>query len=184
MDAEIGGLDLVLANAGMGLAIDAKRLRWERVSQLCLVNFNGAIATLCAVLPQMVERRRGHLVGVSSIGALAPFPMIGAYGATKAGLTMFLQSLRVDLQDTGVHVTCVVPGYVRTEMTAHITGAMPLALESDEAATIILEKLRQAPGMIEFPLSMATLARALGALPAPLRDAAMRRMPVPDEDLE
>jgi short-subunit dehydrogenase len=184
IDAEIGGLDLVLANAGVGLAIDGKRLRWERVSNLCLVNFNGAIATLCAVLPRMVERGRGHLVGVSSIGALAPFPMVGTYGATKAGLTMFLQSLRLDLQGTGVHVTCVHPGSVRTEMTAHLTRLMPMALESDEAATLILEKLRQAPAMIDFPLPVAAMVRAIAALPAPLRDAMLLRLPVPDEDLD
>jgi short-subunit dehydrogenase len=184
VDAELGGLDLVMANAGMGLAIDGKRLRWERISHLCLVNFNGAIATLCAVLPQMVKRGRGHLVGVSSLGALAPFPTVGAYGASKAGLTVFLQSLRLDLHDTGVSVTCVHPGFVKTEMTAHIKKPMPLALESDEAADLIVEKLRQVPATIDFPLSMATIVRAIAALPAPLRDAALLRFPTPDEDLE
>lgn len=184
IDAEVGGLDLVMANAGVGLAIDGKRLRWERVSNLCLVNFNGAIATLCAVLPQMVKRGRGHLVGVSSIGALAPFPMIGAYGASKVGLTMFLQSLRLDLRGTGVNVTCVHPGFVRTEMTAHVTKTMPLAFESDDAADLIVEKLRRAPAEIDFPLPMTAVVRAVAALPAPLRDAALLRFPIPDEDLD
>ena len=57
IDAELGGLDLVVANAGVGLAIDAKRLRWERISNLCLVNFNGAIATLCAATSTAPSRR-------------------------------------------------------------------------------------------------------------------------------
>ena len=184
IDAEIGGLDLVIANAGVGRAIDAKRLRWERISNLCLVNFNGAIATLCAVLPEMVKRGRGHLVGVSSVGALAPFPTVGAYGATKAGLTMFLASLRFDLRDTGVDVTCVHPGFVRSEMTAHLKGPMPLALDADEAGALILSKLRKAPAEINFPASMMAMSRAIAALPAPVRDALLERFPVPDEDPE
>jgi short-subunit dehydrogenase len=184
IDAEVGGLDLVMANAGVGLAIDGKRLRWERISNLCLVNFNGAIATLCAVLPRMVKRGRGHLVGVSSIGALAPFPTVGAYGASKAGLTMFLQSLRLDLRGTGVGVTCVHPGLVKTEMTAHIKKPMPLALESDEAAELILSKLRGVPAEINFPASMTATVRAIAALPGPVRDAALLRFPTPDEDLD
>jgi short-subunit dehydrogenase len=184
VDAEMGGLDLVMANAGIGRAIDARRLRWERISQLCLVNFNGAIATLCAVLPGMVKRGRGHLVGVSSMGALAPFPTIGAYGATKAGLSMFLASMRLDLRGTGVAVTCVHPGFVRTEMTAHVKKPMPLALESDEAADLILTKLRRKPAEINFPVSMTAVARALAALPAPMRDAALLRFPTPDEDAD
>lgn len=184
VDAEIGGLDLVVANAGIGRAIDAKRLRWERISQLCLINFNGAIATLCAVLPAMVKRRRGHLVGISSVGALAPFASVGAYGASKAGLTMFLQTLRLDLRGTGVGVTCVHPGFVRTEMTAHLQKPMPLALESDEAADLILSKLRGAPAEINFPASMTAVARAVASLPAPLRDAALLRFPTPDEDVD
>ncbi len=184
IDAELGGLDLVMANAGVGLAIDAKRLRWERISNLCLVNFNGAIATLCAVLPEMVKRGRGHLVGVSSVGALAPFLMVGAYGASKAGLTMFMESIRLDLRGTGVNVTCVHPGFVRTGMTAHVKKPMPLALESDAAAEIILKKLRKAPAEINFPFAMTVVARAVAALPGPVRDAALLSFPTPDEDLE
>ncbi|MEP7126155.1 MAG: SDR family NAD(P)-dependent oxidoreductase [Byssovorax sp.] len=184
IDAELGGLDLVIANAGVGLAIDGKRLRWERISNLCLVNFNGAIATLCAVLPEMVKRGKGHLVGVSSVGALAPFPTVGAYGASKAGLTLFLQSLRLDLQGTGVDVTAVHAGFVHTEMTARITKPMPMALESDEAAELILGKLRSAPGEINFPVSMTAAVRGIAALPAPIRDAMLLRFPTPDEDME
>ena len=184
VDEELGGLDLVMANAGVGLAIDGKRLRWERISHLCLVNFNGAIATLCAVLPQMVKRGRGHLVGVSSVGALAPFPTVGAYGASKAGLTMFLRSLRLDLRGTGVGVTCVHPGFVKTEMTAHLKKPMPLALESDEAAELILTKLRSVPAEINFPAAMTVTARGVAALPAPIRDAVLLRFPTPDEDID
>ncbi|HSP78973.1 MAG TPA: SDR family NAD(P)-dependent oxidoreductase, partial [Myxococcaceae bacterium] len=67
LDEACGGLDLVIANAGVGRETNARRLEWERVKQLLDVNVTGAAATLCAVLPRMVERDRGHLVGVASL---------------------------------------------------------------------------------------------------------------------
>jgi short-subunit dehydrogenase len=180
-DEEIGGLDLIFANAGIGLAIHGTRLAWERIRDLCMVNFNGAVATLCAVLPGMVARGRGHLVGVSSLAALAPLPMGAAYGGSKAGLTMFLDALWLDLQGSGVGVTVIHPGFVRTPMTAHIKKSIPFALEAHEAADLIVEQLRKVPRAIDFPLAMVAPLRAIAALPAPLRDAALRRFPGPDE---
>jgi hypothetical protein len=69
-------------------------------------------------------------------------------------------------------------------MTAHVKKPMPLALESDEAADLILTKLRRKPAEINFPVSMTAVARALAALPAPMRDAALLRFPTPDEDAD
>ncbi len=180
-DGAIGGLDLIIACAGVGRAIHATRLTWERIRELCQVNFDGAIATLTAVLPQMVERRRGHLVGVSSVAALAPFPMGGAYGASKAGLAMFLASLRIDLEQSGVGVTCVLPSFVRTEMTADIKKEVPFALEADEAARRILQRLAKNPTNIDLPSAAITPVRVIAALPAPLRDTVIARFPAPDE---
>lgn len=176
------GLDLVVACAGVGLAIHGSRLSWERIRDLCAVKFHGAIATLTAVLPQMVARRRGHVVGVSSIAALAPFPMGGAYGATKAGLSSFLASLRVDLRGTGVRATCVTPGFVRTEMTAKVTKKVPFSLSPEQVADRIVERLGGDPGTIDVPSAAVQPVRVLAALPGPVRDAAIARMPLPDED--
>src|SRR4051794_25869142 len=69
IDEACGGLDLVVANAGLGTATPAKKMQWALVEQMIGVNVTGAAATLCAALPKMVERNRGHLVGVSSIAA-------------------------------------------------------------------------------------------------------------------
>jgi short-subunit dehydrogenase len=133
-------------------------------------------------LPRMVERRSGHLVGVSSLGALAPFPCTAGYVGSKAGLTTFLESLRLDLKDAGVHVTCVHPGAVRTPMTAYSKRLPPLAIEADEAADLIVDRLAAAPPTIDFPAVMAAAVRALALLPRPVRDEALGRFPVPDEN--
>lgn len=182
VDTDMGGLDLVIACAGQMLALDAKRLTWERIRDLCQVNFNGAIATMTAVLPQMVARRSGHLVGISSIGALAPLPTGSAYCATKSGLATFCDILRLDLVDSGVKVTCVFPGPVRTAMVAHNKKEPPLMISPDEAADLILSQLSHAPAEIAFPLPMVATLKAMAMLPTPLRDAAVQRFPRPEEN--
>lgn len=184
VDDAVGGLDLVVANAGVGLAINARRLAWERVRDLCLVNFNGAIATLTAVLPRMVERQQGHVVGVSSIAGLAPFPMGGAYGASKAGLASFLASLSIDLQGSGVAATCVIPGFVHTGLTARVTKKVPFSLTSEAAADLIAEGLARRARTVRVPAAAVAPVQSIAALPGPLRDAIIRQMPLPDEDLE
>lgn len=181
-DEAIGGLDLVMACAGIGISVHGSRLAWEKIRDMCLVNFNGALATLTAVLPRMVERRRGHLVGVSSLAAYAPLPRGAGYCGSKAGLTLFLDSLRLDLRGTGVTVTAIHPGPVKTGMTAYLAKVPPLAIEADDAADRIVDGLRGAPAIIDFPAQMSVTLRALANLPRPLRDEALQRLPGPDEN--
>lgn len=181
IDDELGGLDLVIANAGIGTAIHGTRLNWERIRDACRVNFDGAIATLTAVLPNMVARNRGHLVGISSVGALAPFPTGNIYTASKAGLSIFLESLRLDLKSTGVEVTCVHPGAVKTPMTERLKRVPPMMMESDAAADLIVDRLANAPATIDFPTPLIAAIRGFAALPRALRDAALLRFPTPDE---
>jgi short-subunit dehydrogenase len=148
----------------------------------CHLNFCGAAATLTAVLPQMVERRRGHVVGISSIASFTPIPGRGGYCAPKAGLSMLLECLRLELAGTGVHATAVHPGFVRTAMTAKSKGGLPFVMDPPAAAERIVRALPGAPATIDFPWQLATAARLGAALPRALRDvvlgaAASRRPP-------
>src|SRR5687768_6874352 len=127
-DDEHGGLDLVVANAGIGEEKWAGRLRWEDCRATIQINVIGAVATLTAVLPRMAERRRGHLVGISSLAQYRGLPKNAAYSGSKAFLSVFLEGLRVDLRDLGVGVTDVRPGFVRTPMTAKHKHPMPFML--------------------------------------------------------
>jgi short-subunit dehydrogenase len=175
LDAELEGLDLIVANAGIGVTRLAAKLEWESIAAMCRVNFDGALATLTAVLPQMVARRRGHLVGVSSLAGVSPLPGSAAYGATKAGLTMFLESLRLDLRGTGVHATAILPGFVKTPMTDQNRFPMPFLMECDEAVERIVRALPRHPATIEFPRPLAAAAHLNAALPRVVRDLALRR---------
>src|SRR4051794_18447923 len=85
-DVDLGSLDMVIANAGVGILGHASRLRWEDVTRVIDVNLRGAMATLLAAVPIMLAQQRGHLVGVTSLAGRRGLPESGAYGASKAAL--------------------------------------------------------------------------------------------------
>lgn len=175
LDEACGGLDLVVANAGVGWPTDARHFDWERARQVIDVNVLGAVATLSAVLPRMVERDRGHLVGVSSLASCRGLPRNAAYSASKAFLDTFLESLRVDLHGTRVRVTCLKPGFVKTEMTADIRHAMPFLMEPEEAVERMGRALLRAPAEYGFPWPMARAVELARWAPRWLFDAIASR---------
>ncbi|WP_224249035.1 SDR family NAD(P)-dependent oxidoreductase [Hyalangium gracile] len=176
IDADCGGLELVVANAGVGLPTDGKRFNWERVKQIIDVNVTGAAATLGAVLPRMVERQRGHLVGVSSLAGFRGLPQNAAYSGSKAFFTTFLESLRVDLQGTGVRVTCIQPGFVKSEMTAPNRHPMPFLLETEDAVDRMARAITRGVPVFAFPWQTSALMKVVTAMPNPLFDAIARRV--------
>ena len=176
LDRELGGLDLVVANAGVGAAAGADALAWETLREPFHVNFCGAAATLTAALGAMLARGRGHLVGVGSISAYGALPGSAAYCTPKAGLAMLLDCLRLDLIGTGVDVTHVRLGFVRTAMVAHSTHPMPQQLEPDALAAELAARLPAAPREIVLPRALGAATRLAAAAPAPLRELIVRAL--------
>ena len=174
-DDELGGLDLVIANAGIGHSRWAGKLSWEDLAPTLSVNVAGAAATLVAVLPRMVERRRGHVVGVSSLAGYRGMPRSAAYSASKAFLSTFLESLRVDLRGTGVAVTDVRPGFVRTPMTATNRFPMPFLIDVEPAARTIVEALERRAPVVAFPRAMAAITGSARLLPNAVWDRVSSR---------
>ncbi|AKF83358.1 oxidoreductase [Myxococcus fulvus 124B02] len=176
LDSECGGLDLVIANAGVGGVTHGKRLEWDKVRSIIDTNVTGAAATLTAVLPSMVERRRGHVVGISSLAAHRGLAGHAAYSASKAFLATFMESLRVDLAGTGVCVTCIYPGFVKSEMTAGSRFPMPFLMETDAAVELMGSAILRGDTELSFPWQLAIPSRLSKVLPNPLFDAAARRL--------
>ncbi|QRK13149.1 SDR family NAD(P)-dependent oxidoreductase [Archangium violaceum] len=175
LDAACGGLELIIANAGFGQESSGKRINWDTVKKTIDVNVTGAAATLCAVLPQMVERKRGHIVGIASLAAWRGLKRQAAYSASKAFLSTFMESLRVDLKATGVRVTCIYPGFVKSEMTAQ-NKAMPFLLETEEAVEMMGKAILRGEAEYAFPWQTASLMGVMKVMPNALFDAAMRRL--------
>lgn len=175
LDAECGGLDLVVANAGVAEESKARRIVWKPIENMLKVNVLGSTATLCGALPGMVERKRGHLVGISSIAAYGGMPRLGAYCGTKAYLATFLQGLRLDCAKLGIIVSSIHPGYVKSEMTADLKDP-PFLMETADAVTHIGDAIMRGAESYTFPWQMSLGMRALASLPRPLFEAAARKL--------
>ena len=114
--AELGGVDVLVNNAGIPRRRHVTMLDPATVEETMAINYLSPIRLTLALLPQMLERGEGHIVNVSSISATLSSPGEAAYDASKAALTAFSESMAVDLWDTGVHVLVVYPGLVDTEL--------------------------------------------------------------------
>jgi len=122
---QAGPIELAVANAGLTSTMPFVDLDPERAEEIVRVNLLGTLNLVHAVLPGMLDRARGHLVVVSSAAALRAFPWAAAYGASKAGQKAFAEALRHELSGTGVSVTTVYPGEVRTSLHSHEQDRMP-----------------------------------------------------------
>jgi short-subunit dehydrogenase len=174
-DDEMQGIDLVVANAGVGNARWGGGLSWDDCAEILSVNVLGAVATLTALLSRMVSRKRGHLVGISSLAHYRGLPNNAAYGASKAFLSNFLESLRIDLRRTGVSVTDVRPGFVRTPMTDGQDFDRPFLMQADDAAKVIVRGIEKRAAVVEFPWQLAAIARSSRLLPSSVYDRAVMR---------
>lgn len=178
LDDEVGGIDLVVANAGIaGLkaAIPLTRSSWTDVRDILQTNIVGAVATLWPFVPAMLARGHGQLVGISSLAADIPTPRVAAYGASKAGLTHFLEAADMELRPRGIAVTAVHPGFIRTPAAEGVTEPMPFILSEDDAARIIDRGISRRARMIRFPWIMGTISRMANAAPRAIMAPLLRR---------
>jgi NAD(P)-dependent dehydrogenase (short-subunit alcohol dehydrogenase family) len=122
----------------------------------------------------MLAQQRGQLVGVSSLAGRRGLPKSGAYSASKACLSVFLETLRLDLASAGIRVTDVQPGFVDTPINQGSKHPRPFLWMPDKAARVVAMRLEHAPAVIAFPWPLA-MATALGRyMPAWLYDRVMR----------
>ncbi|MCB1020394.1 MAG: SDR family oxidoreductase [Bryobacterales bacterium] len=119
-----GPIDALVNNAGVGLAGAFEATPMSVVRQVFETNTFGVMAMTQAVIPQMRARRSGVIVNVTSSATLAPMPLVAAYTASKQAIEGFTTSLAHELQDFGVRVKLVEPGYAPTTRFARNTPAL------------------------------------------------------------
>jgi short-subunit dehydrogenase len=171
----LGEFDVVVWCAGYWQQFDAAEWDAELFARHVEVNLLGLNNVLAAVLPPMVARGAGHVVGVASVAGYRGVPGAEAYGATKAAQLNLLEALRGSLRRHGVRVTTVSPGFVRTEMTETNEFPMPFIIEADEAAVAIANGLERRRTEIVFPLPMAATMKLARLVPVRLWAAATSR---------
>lgn len=184
---ELGGDDVVVANAGFGRAESPRRFKPGRAMTMYDTNLFGMLRTFDWALPRYLERRSGHLVGVASIASFVGFPDNAAYCGSKAAMRVHLQSLRCSLKRYGVSVTTICPGYVKSELTDINDHKMPFLWETDRAARKIADAIEKGRGEVVFPWQMKLfLSLALRLLPTTFLEGRMtpRKKPRPVEASE
>ncbi len=172
----LGPIDLLIANAGIGLEVSAQNFSAENFAKMVAVNLVGPAIAIENVMPAMIQRGAGQIVGISSLAGYRGLPGSAGYAATKAGLTVLLEGLRPELQRAGVTVTVVHPGYVRTPMTANSTHPQPFLMDVEPAARIILEGVARRKARVDFPGPMVGLLSVVRMLPAAIYDPLAARI--------
>ncbi len=173
MRSEMGGIDILIANAGTHLRTEIERFDVAEYMSLMNLNYAGALNCIEAVLPEMLRSGSGQIVGVASLAGYRGVPSAAAYGASKAALIHFLESMRFDVQDRGIAVTIVNPGFVKTPLTDKNEFRMPFMIDSDRAARIIRRGIERRKREIAFPRPFSTFIKFLRILPMPLYIALM-----------
>jgi short-subunit dehydrogenase len=159
LTAQLGPADLLVANAGVGVPTRLEPQNVPDVERMIRVNLFGVMYAIEAVLPAMLERRTGHLVGVSSLAAYKGLPGQSGYCASKAALNAYLEGLRIRLRKSGVRVTTVCPGFIRTPMTADAKHPLPLLMTPEKAARKIVRAIARRAKVYSFPWPLAILLR-------------------------
>lgn len=171
MRAEFGHIDILIANAGIGGNDDETRAYTPHaVKKVIDINLLGAVNAVHAVVPHMIERGSGQLVAISSLAGFRGLPKSAAYASSKAAMTAFFESVRLDVKHSGTDVTIIQPGFIKTPLTAGRHNKMPFLMELDDAIPLFIKAIEKKKKFAAFPWQLATIVRSGKFMPAWLYD--------------
>ena len=174
VEAEVGPVETLLACAGVGGLTLLPDLDPAGLRRMLEVNVVGVAHSIDAVLPGMIARGAGHLVGISSVAGFRGLPWMAAYSASKAAVSAYLEGLRPALKRRGVKITTVCPGFVRTAITADTPFRKPVKMLTPEgAAPYLVRAIDRRPRDYVFPLGTRLGMNFLRVIPDPLFDRLM-----------
>jgi NAD(P)-dependent dehydrogenase (short-subunit alcohol dehydrogenase family) len=163
--ASLGGIDLAILNAGTHRPVRAWELDAASAEQLVRVNLLGAINATALLVPYFIDRGQGRLAITASVAGYGGLPTGLVYGATKAALINFAETLYLDLAPRGVAVHLINPGFVKTPLTDRNEFQMPALISSEEAAREILAGMERGEFEIHFPRRFTRVMKLLRMLP-------------------
>ncbi len=163
--AVLGGIDIVVVNAGVATPTPAGRTELDALYAVIEVNLKGAIATSEAAIRLFREQGHGQLVGITSVAAVRGLKSNSAYCASKAGFHAYLDSLRCDSFGDGIVITELAPGYIDTDLNRHLPSR-PFVIDAERGGEImvkLVEKQRAFSFVPPWPWSL--LGRVIRILP-------------------
>ncbi len=159
------GLDLLIANAGIGYKFKTKVPDFEFSYKMVHVNLLGVMYAFEAALDVMIPRSKGQLVAVASIAGYNGLPGVSAYSATKSAVQKYCESLHLDLRQFNINVTTINPGFVDTPLTQSNHHPMPFLMDAPKAAKLIARAIEKKKMTYHFPFLFAGVVRFIGILP-------------------
>jgi short-subunit dehydrogenase len=168
-DAELGQLERVIVNAGLGKGAPLGTGRFDANRETAMTNFVGALAQAEAAMELFRARNAGHLVFISSISALRGLPKtVTTYAATKAALASLAEGLRLELLGKPIKVSTIFPGYIRSEMNEHVANT-PLIVDTVPGVRAIVAAIEAEKAKAYVPpWPWSPLARVMRFAPLPL----------------
>ena len=163
--AQWGRVDLVLIVAGTHQEMRAWELDEAKAMALLKTNLHGVISACSVIVPALLAQGRGAIGIVGSVAGYRGLPKALIYGASKAAVINFTESLYLDLEPKGLGVYLISPGFVKTPLTDHNDFKMPALISAEEAADEILRGLRKGHFEIHFPRRFTRMLKLMQLLP-------------------
>ncbi|MFC3148146.1 SDR family oxidoreductase [Piscinibacterium candidicorallinum] len=177
-DAATGGADIVIANAGISVGVLTEYFEdLDAFADVFNTNVMAMAHTFHPFITPMRERKRGTLVGIASVAGIRGLPGSEAYCASKAAAISYCESLRVELKKTGVKVSTICPGFIKTPLTAKNPYSMPFLMESRDFARQCADAVLAGTSYTVIPWQMGVVAKLLRLLPNWLFDKAFGNRP-------
>ncbi len=173
-----GGTDVVIANAGISAGmLTEHREDLEVFDRILATNLTAVVGTFHPFIAPMRARGRGILAAISSVAGVRGLPGSEAYCPSKAALTNYCESLRVGLRGSGIRVVTILPGFIRTPLTAGNPYPMPFLMEADAFARRAADAIERGCSYRVIPWQMGWVAKLLRALPNWAFDRLLARRP-------
>ena len=164
-----GGIDIVIANSGMGSNDDLLSGSSERINKILSTNILGVTNTIIPFLPTMKNQNSGTIVGISSVASFIPLPNRGGYSSSKIAVRRLFDSWRPTLKEFGIKVVTICPGFIDTPMTERIKFK-PFLKDADNAAIAFAKAIEKGEKTYVYPWQMRWLVRLVKLIPQGIID--------------
>lgn len=171
-------IDIAILNAATSKRIEIERFNSAYAEEIFGTNIFGIIYWVEQLIPEMMKRKNGMIVGISSLADSRGHAKSEFYSASKSAVTKLLEGFRVELHPYNIKVITVKPGFVKTPLTDKNKFHMPMLMSAEKAANIILHGIEKEKPIIAFPTPMVFASWLGGILPSRVYEFFAKRVKV------
>ena len=164
----VGAVDLLILNAGISLGHTQNIPTIDAFETLYKVNVFANHAILEVLLPKLQAQKHGHIVFISSLSSLFTMPSAKVYASSKRALNAYAEGIRYKYAKDGLHVSILLPGFIKSELTDKNDFSMPFLLETTQGVVQMKKAIDKRKKFYAFPLRFYLIIRFMNLLPSAL----------------